>query len=118
MTLKIVGTVKSNGPTQVKGVGMRQFATHPIVIAVTDGGKVQYLSLEASGNIIETCKNIPLSMPVTCQVRLTGREWKDPKTDTIKYFNSLKLEWIEPATNVNFANTPPQQGIFQNESPF
>lgn len=87
-TVQLTGTIKQIGPTET--VGSSGFKKRSFLLVEK---KDQYPStwmLETHKDFCSTLDNLWPGQTVTCEVEVTGREWKD------KAFNTLKAFRITP----------------------
>ncbi len=49
----------------------------------------QVVELQLHKDKVDTMNGIAVGAPIICQCSLRGREWTDPKDNTVKVFNSI-----------------------------
>ena len=88
----LTGTVKVVGAEQQVS---EKFRKRDIVITDNSSQYPQHIQFQATQdrcNIIDGCA---IGQEVTVHFNMRGREWKDPKDGSIKYFNTLEAWKID-----------------------
>jgi hypothetical protein len=110
MKIKITGTVVRVNPTEVRGNNFHVRAVHVLIDSDTD--YPQTIQIELAGDRCAEGDKLINGQIVEFDCDIRGREWKDPKTDTIKVFNTIGCRRF---TIVSQVNAPaPDVPLFQN----
>jgi hypothetical protein len=87
MKIKITGTVVRVNPTEVRGNNFHVRAVHVLIDSDTD--YPQTIQIELAGDRCAEGDKLINGQVVEFDCDIRGREWKDPKTDTMKVFNTI-----------------------------
>jgi len=87
MKIKITGTVVRVNPTEVRGNNFHVRSIHVSIDNDTD--YPQTIQIELAGDRCAEGDKLINGQIVEFDCDLRGREWKDPKTDTMKVFNTI-----------------------------
>jgi hypothetical protein len=97
-------------PTEQKSSG---FQTRKIHVGIDEDTKYpQVIEVELSGDRCDMGDRIQQSQVVKFECDIRGREWTDPKTNTVKVFNTISCWKI---VNESEVQPQPQQS---NDIPF
>ena len=97
------------------------FRKREFVIEVVDGTYSETIKLEMIQDKCELLDAFQIGMAVNVEYNLKGRPWIDPKTQVVKYFNTIQAWKIEAQndypqpTQQAPAATPPPTGTYTNE---
>ena len=78
-----------------------KYSKREVVITTKDGMYEQDILLHCSNNQTDLLDGIRVGDNVDCKFNLKGREWTNPKDNTVRYFNSLDAWKVEKVDNVN-----------------
>lgn len=95
MTNVITGRFIKNG--QVKEYGSNGFRKKDIVVETTNEQYPQKILIELHQDNVNLTKGLVQNEVINVTYNLRGREWTDPSTGEVKYFNSvvgLKIERV------------------------
>ena len=104
--IKLVGDIQEISPT---------FKKRELVIT-TDEQYPQTISIEFVQDKCSLLDGLNIDQKVKVSINLRGREWQNPETKEIKYFNSIqgwRIENMQPETSAE-ENLPPMDNL----SPF
>ena len=104
-SIKVIGEVQEISAT---------FKKRELVVS-TDEQYPQTLSIEFIQDKTELLNKFEIGQNVKVGINLRGREWENPQTKEIKYFNSIQGWRIELLENSNSDNDLPP---LDNLSPF
>ena len=104
-SIKVIGEVQEISAT---------FKKRELVVS-TDEQYPQTLSIEFIQDKTELLNKFEIGQNVKVGINLRGREWENPQTKEIKYFNSIQGWRIELLENSNSDNALPP---LDNLSPF
>ena len=110
--MEILGKIKLIG--DVKTFGDNGFRKRELVVT-TDEQYPQTISIEFVQDKTDLLNSFEVGQNVKVNINLRGREWENPQTKEIKYFNSIqgwRIELIEVASQKE--DLPP----LDNLSPF
>ena len=104
-SIKVIGEVQEISAT---------FKKRELVVS-TDEQYPQTLSIEFIQDKTDLLNKFEIGQNVKVGINLRGREWENPQTKEIKYFNSIQGWRIELLENSNFDDDLPP---LDNLSPF
>ena len=104
-SIKLIGNVQEISPT---------FKKRELVVT-TDEQYPQTISVEFIQDKIDLLNKFEIGQNVKVGINLRGREWENPQTKEIKYFNSIQGWRIELLGNSNSDDDLPP---LDNLSPF
>jgi len=104
-SIKLIGNVQEISPT---------FKKRELVVT-TDEQYPQTISVEFVQDKTDLLNKFEIGQNVKVAINLRGREWENPQTKEIKYFNSIQGWRIELLGNSNSDDDLPPLG---NLSPF
>ena len=104
-SIKLIGNVQEISPT---------FKKRELVVT-TDDQYPQTISVEFIQDKTDLLKTVEIGHKVKVAINLRGREWENPQTKEIKYFNSIQGWRIELLGNSNSDDDLPP---LDNLSPF
>ena len=110
--MEVQGKVKMIGETQT--FGSNGFRKRELVVT-TEEQYPQHILIEFVQDKTDLLNSFEVGQNVKVNINLRGREWKNPQTKEIKYFNSIqgwRIELIEVASQKE--DLPP----LDNLSPF
>jgi len=87
------------------------------LILTTDEQYPQTLSVEFIQDKTDLLNNFEVNQSVKVGINLRGREWENPETKELKYFNSIqgwRIDLIDSASSVSNEDLPPLDSL----SPF
>ena len=87
------------------------------LILTTDEQYPQTLSVEFIQDKTDLLNNFEVNQNVKVGINLRGREWENPETKELKYFNSIqgwRIDLIDSASSVSNEDLPPLDSL----SPF
>lgn len=84
-----------------------KFRKREFVIEITDGQYPQPVQFQLTQDKCELLENATKDSEITVHFNLRGRAWNDPKTNTIKYFNTLDAWRVEFVDKGSIAETAP-----------
>lgn len=61
------------------------------LVIVTEDRYPQYLNTQLTQDKVELLDNLNVGDKVELNINVRGREWADPKSGELKYFNSLEV---------------------------
>jgi hypothetical protein len=112
MKIKITGTVVRVNQTEVRGNNFQIRAVHVLIDSDTD--YPQTIQIELAGDRCAEGDKLINGQVVEFDCDIRGREWKDPKTDTMKVFNTIGC-W--KAKVIQDIQHEPQVRLFNNATP-
>ena len=104
-SIKLIGNVQEISPT---------FKKRELVVT-TDEQYPQTISIEFVQDKTDLLNKFEIGQNVKVAINLRGREWENPQTKEIKYFNSIQGWRIELLGNSNSDDDLP---LLDNLSPF
>ena len=87
------------------------------LILTTDEQYPQTLSVEFIQDKTDLLNNFEVNQSVKVGINLRGREWENPETKELKYFNSIqgwRIDLLDSGTSVSNEDLPPLDSL----SPF
>ena len=87
------------------------------LILTTDEQYPQTLSVEFIQDKTDLLNNFEVNQRVKVGINLRGREWENPETKELKYFNSIqgwRIDLLDSGTSVSNEDLPPLDSL----SPF
>jgi Domain of unknown function (DUF3127) len=108
MTFQITGILKVKGTEQVVS---EKFKKREFVLTDNQSQYPQHLSFQLAQDKCSLIESFEVGQEIKVSFNLRGREWNDPKSGQMKYFNSLDAWRIEtnmataPSGNVAGNNT-------------
>ena len=110
--MEVIGKIKLIGETQT--FGNNGFRKRELVVSTVEEYP-QMLMLEYIQDKVDLLNSYNVGQDVKVSINLRGREWENPQTKEIKYFNSIqgwKIEFLENSNSDD--DLPP----LDNLSPF
>jgi hypothetical protein len=104
-SIKVIGEVQEISPT---------FKKRELVVS-TNEQYPQTLSIEFVQDKTDLLNSFKTGQSVKVNINLRGREWENPQTKEIKYFNSIQGWRIELTENANLSEDLPP---LDNLTPF
>tara|TARA_B100000401_G_scaffold403056_1_gene316385 strand:- start:420 stop:797 length:378 start_codon:yes stop_codon:yes gene_type:complete len=104
-SIKVIGEVQEISPT---------FKKRELVVS-TNEQYPQTLSIEFIQDKTDLLNSFKTGQSVKVNINLRGREWENPQTKEIKYFNSIQGWRIELTENANLSEDLPP---LDNLTPF
>ncbi len=95
------------------------FRKREFVIEVVDGTYSETIKLEMIQDNCEKLDAFQVGMAVNVEYNLKGRSWTDPKTQEVKYFNTIQAWKVEAQNDYPHQapqETPPPVGTYQDEN--
>jgi len=100
--LTLTGSVHHVGETRVIS---DKFSVREFVIE-TPGDYPQLVSFQAANKKLDLIEGLEVGTGVTVHFNVRGREWKNPKTNETRFFNSLDCWRIERHTSAPQSGPP------------
>jgi hypothetical protein len=117
MKIKITGTVVRVNQTEVRGNNFQIRAVHVLIDSDTD--YPQTIQIELAGDRCAEGDKLINGQVVEFDCDIRGREWKDPKTDTMKVFNTIGCWKVKVIQDIQHTpQTPTTQTTTNDELPF
>ena len=119
MKIKITGTVVRVNQTEVRGNNFQIRAVHVLIDSDTD--YPQTIQIELAGDRCAEGDKLINGQVVEFDCDIRGREWKDPKTDTMKVFNTIgcwKVKVIQDIQHEPQTPSQPQATTTNDDLPF
>lgn len=85
----ITGTVCHIGET--KEYGQNGFTKRQVVISQDRGKFENFVSCDFIQDLCEHADGFKLGVEVTLEFKLSGRKWRNPETDEVKYFTNVEV---------------------------
>jgi hypothetical protein len=112
MKIKITGTIVRVNQTEVRGNNFQIRAVHVLIDSDTD--YPQTIQIELAGDRCAEGDKLINGQVVEFDCDIRGREWKDPKTDTMKVFNTIGCWKVKVIQDIQHT---PQTPLFNNATP-
>jgi hypothetical protein len=118
MKIKITGTVVRVNPTEVRGNNFHVRAVHVLIDSDTD--YPQTIQIELAGDRCAEGDKLVNGQVVEFDCDIRGREWKDPKTDTMKVFNTIGCWKVKVIQDIQHEQptSPTAQTTTDDDLPF